>query len=49
MLEPLSIGAHAVSRGSIRKDETALIIGAGPIGLGVARFAKLAGAQTKSG
>jgi len=46
MIEPLSIGAHAVSRGSVQKGETALIIGAGPIGLGVARFAKLAGAQT---
>lgn len=46
MLEPLSIGAHAVSRGNVQRGDTALIIGAGPIGLGVARFAKLAGAHT---
>lgn len=45
MIESLSIGAHAVSRGSVQKDERVLIIGADPIGLGVARFAKLAGAQ----
>src|SRR5690625_119144 len=46
IIEPLSVGAHAVSRSSVQKGETALIIGAGPIGLGVARFAKIAGAQT---
>lgn len=46
MVEPLSIGAHAVRRAAIKQDETVLIIGAGPIGLGVARFAKLQGAKT---
>lgn len=45
IVEPLSIGAHAVSRAAIQPGETALVIGAGPIGLGVARFAKLQGAK----
>lgn len=46
MVEPLSIGAHAVRRATIQEGETVLIIGAGPIGLGAARFAKLQGAKT---
>jgi len=46
IIEPISIGAHAVRRAQIQKGESVLIIGAGPIGLGVARFAKLQGAKT---
>ncbi|EGQ26470.1 L-threonine 3-dehydrogenase [Sporosarcina newyorkensis 2681] len=46
IIEPLSIGAHAVRRAEIVQDDTVLIIGAGPIGLGAARFAKLQGATT---
>ncbi|NOV02458.1 zinc-binding alcohol dehydrogenase family protein [Paenibacillus planticolens] len=45
MLEPLSIGAHAVRRSGLRAGETALVIGAGPIGLGVMILAKLFGAN----
>jgi 2-desacetyl-2-hydroxyethyl bacteriochlorophyllide A dehydrogenase len=45
VLEPLSIGAHAVRRSEIRSGETALVIGAGPIGLGVMAFAKHRGAN----
>ncbi len=45
MIEPLSIGAHAVRRAAIRKEEFALVIGAGPIGLGVMAFAKKQGAK----
>lgn len=45
MLEPLAIGAHAVRRSGLARGETALVIGAGPIGLGVAAFAKAAGAE----
>lgn len=44
MLEPLSIGAHAVRRSELRAGETVLVIGAGPIGLGVMVLAKQAGA-----
>lgn len=45
MIEPLSIGAHAVRRATIKEGEFALVIGAGPIGLGVMAFAKEQGAQ----
>ncbi|PGT87136.1 zinc-binding alcohol dehydrogenase family protein [Bacillus sp. AFS040349] len=45
LIEPLSIGAHAVNRSSIVKGENALVIGAGPIGLGVMKFAKQKGAN----
>ncbi|WP_127580354.1 zinc-binding alcohol dehydrogenase family protein [Paenibacillus koleovorans] len=44
ILEPLSIGAHAVRRAAVRSGETVLVIGAGPIGLGVMAFAKHCGA-----
>lgn len=45
MLEPFSIGAHAVRRSELRAGETALVIGAGPIGLGVMILAKQLGAN----
>ncbi|UJF32376.1 zinc-binding alcohol dehydrogenase family protein [Paenibacillus hexagrammi] len=45
VLEPLAIGAHAVRRSPIQPNDTVLVIGAGPIGLGVMVFAKLAGAR----
>lgn len=40
LIEPLSIGAHAVKRVNIRKDENALVIGLGTIGIGVAAILK---------
>ena len=45
LVEMLCIGAHAAKRGRIRPGEKALVIGAGPIGLATAQFAKLAGAE----
>lgn len=45
VLEPLAIGAHAVRRSGAGHGDTVLVIGAGPIGLGAAAFAKLAGAR----
>src|SRR5690554_3690106 len=45
MLEPLAIGAHAVRRAGLLRGETILVIGGGPIGLGVMAFAKYAGAR----
>jgi 2-desacetyl-2-hydroxyethyl bacteriochlorophyllide A dehydrogenase len=45
-VEFLSIGAHAVSRSGLEPGDRALVIGAGPIGLGVALFAGLAGCET---
>ena len=43
-VEFLAIGAHAVRRGAVVPGDRALVIGAGPIGLGAALFARLAGA-----
>jgi 2-desacetyl-2-hydroxyethyl bacteriochlorophyllide A dehydrogenase len=45
MVEFLAIGAHAVARARSRAGDTVLIAGAGPIGLAVALFAKLEGAE----
>jgi 2-desacetyl-2-hydroxyethyl bacteriochlorophyllide A dehydrogenase len=44
MVEFLSIGAHAVRRGTVSAADRALVVGAGPIGLGAALFARLSGA-----
>ena len=44
MVEFLAIGAHAVRRSGIGRGDTALVVGAGPIGLGVALFARRRGA-----
>jgi 2-desacetyl-2-hydroxyethyl bacteriochlorophyllide A dehydrogenase len=43
MVEFLAIGAHAVRRAAISAGERTLVIGAGPIGLGVGLFASLSG------
>jgi 2-desacetyl-2-hydroxyethyl bacteriochlorophyllide A dehydrogenase len=43
-VEFLAIGAHAVRRGAVSGRDRALVVGAGPIGLGVALFARRAGA-----
>ena len=45
LVEPLSIGAHAVRRAEIKIGEYAFVVGAGPIGLGIAEFARIAGAN----
>ena len=45
LLEPLAIGAHGIKRAQIKPNEFVLIVGAGPIGLGAAALASLAGAQ----
>jgi 2-desacetyl-2-hydroxyethyl bacteriochlorophyllide A dehydrogenase len=45
LVETLGIGAHAVQRAAIQPGETVLVIGAGPIGLSVVRFAQVAGAE----
>ena len=44
-VEFLAIGAHAVRRGAVGPSDRVLVAGAGPIGLGVAIFARLAGAE----
>lgn len=45
LVEPLAIGAHAIRRAGIVKDEYVLVVGAGPIGLGTMEFARIAGAN----
>ncbi|QDY99720.1 zinc-binding alcohol dehydrogenase family protein [Nitratireductor mangrovi] len=44
-VEFLAIGAHAVRRGGTTGNDRALVVGAGPIGLGLAIFAARAGAS----
>lgn len=43
LVEPLAIGAHGVRRAGVKPGEYVLVIGAGPIGLGIAEFARIAG------
>ena len=45
LTEPLAVAAHAIRRGGVRPGEHVLVVGAGPIGTGLAWFAKLAGAH----
>lgn len=45
LVETLAIGCHAVDRGRARAGEHALVIGAGPIGLSVIEFLRVAGAS----
>ena len=45
LIEPLAIGAHAVRRANVQPNENVLVIGAGPIGLGIIEFARIAGAN----
>ncbi len=44
LVETLGIGAHAVERAALARDDFVLVIGAGPIGLSVIQFAKVSGA-----
>lgn len=45
LVEPLAIAAHAIKRANVKENEFVLVIGAGPIGLGIIEFARLAGAH----
>ncbi len=45
LVEFLAIGAHAVRRGAVASGERVLVVGAGPIGIGVMMFSHLAGAR----
>ncbi len=44
LVETLGIGAHAVERAEIKREDFVLVIGAGPIGLSVIQFALVSGA-----
>jgi 2-desacetyl-2-hydroxyethyl bacteriochlorophyllide A dehydrogenase len=45
LVEPLAIGAHGVRRADVQPGEFVLVIGAGPIGLGIMEFARIAGGR----
>lgn len=45
MVEFLAVGAHAVARSRLSHRDRALVVGAGPIGIGTALFARLEGAD----
>lgn len=45
LVETLGIGAHAVARAHIQPREGVIVVGAGPIGLSVIEFARIAGAE----
>ena len=45
LVETLAIGCHAIARAAVAAGDQVLVVGAGPIGLSVVEFAKLAGAE----
>jgi 2-desacetyl-2-hydroxyethyl bacteriochlorophyllide A dehydrogenase len=46
IVEPLAIGAHAIRRSQVRAGETVVVMGCGPIGIGIMKLAQIAGAKT---
>ena len=46
LVETLAIGCHAVDRGKTEAGDNVVVIGAGPIGLSVLEFVKVAGAKS---
>ncbi len=45
LVEPLAIAQHGIKRANVQHGENILVIGAGPIGMGLAVFGKIAGAN----
>jgi 2-desacetyl-2-hydroxyethyl bacteriochlorophyllide A dehydrogenase len=45
LVEPFAIGAHAVERSRLNESDTVLVIGVGPIGLGLIAIARLRGVK----
>lgn len=45
LVEPLAIGAHGIRRANVQPGEFVLVVGAGPIGLGIMEFARIAGGK----
>jgi (R,R)-butanediol dehydrogenase/meso-butanediol dehydrogenase/diacetyl reductase len=45
LVEPLAVGLHAVDMARMNRGDTVLIIGAGPVGLAVALWARFSGAR----
>lgn len=45
IIEPLAIGAHAIRRANLQEGETIVVVGCGPIGLGIMKLAQIQGAN----
>ena len=45
IIEPLAIGAHAIRRAAIDEGEYMVVIGCGPIGLGIMKLAQIRGGK----
>ena len=45
LVEPFSVGFHGVKRANVQPGEYVLVVGAGPIGLGIIEFARIAGGR----
>ncbi|MFY0625762.1 MAG: zinc-binding alcohol dehydrogenase family protein [Reichenbachiella sp.] len=45
IVEPLAIGAHAIRRANVQPGETVVVLGCGPIGIGMMKLAQIAGAK----
>lgn len=45
IVEPLAIGAHAIRRAQLKKGEIVVVMGCGPIGIGLMKLADLSGAR----
>lgn len=45
IVEPLAIGAHAIRRAQVMPEEFVVVIGCGPIGIGIMKLAQIAGAR----
>jgi len=46
LTEPMAVALHAVRRGEVAKGQVAIVVGCGPIGLGVVAMLKAAGVRT---
>ncbi|RED94978.1 zinc-binding alcohol dehydrogenase family protein [Marinoscillum furvescens] len=45
LVEPLAIGAHAIRRANVQKGEVVVVVGCGPIGIGIIQLCKYLGAE----
>jgi len=45
IVEPLAIGAHALRRAQVQSNEFIIVMGCGPIGIGIMKLAQIAGAK----
>lgn len=45
IVEPLAIGAHAIRRANLEPSEKVVVIGCGPIGIGLMKLAQIVGAE----